>query len=202
VISKNIFSIPYISPFPKFRIALHHCDKLKRITSTGIRENCNAANMVYTIVVHLYAKEDQESIRKLSAKLVEASQVYSQDKETLSWFVMQDTVDPRKFTIVERYLQESVSLALSITKQLVDEARPHFEEFHQDIAVSSSDCLVKLKFMLTNMTVATIPPQQPLLEDFRSLCYAAVGCAYGSEEAGGTGYECACCWCALSPGCD
>ena len=66
--------------------------------------------MVYTIVVHLLAKEDQESISKLSAKLVEASQVYSKDKETLSWLVMQDTVDKRKFTIVERYLKESVSL--------------------------------------------------------------------------------------------
>lgn len=65
--------------------------------------------MVYTIVVHLYAKADEESISKLKAKLVEASQVYSKDKETLSWFVMQDTVDPRKFTIVERYQQESVS---------------------------------------------------------------------------------------------
>ncbi|EUC42570.1 hypothetical protein COCMIDRAFT_28808 [Bipolaris oryzae ATCC 44560] len=63
--------------------------------------------MVYTIVVHLVAKDDAESIRKLSAKLVEASQVYSQDKETLSWFVMQDTKDPRKFCIVERYAQES-----------------------------------------------------------------------------------------------
>ncbi|KAJ4367870.1 hypothetical protein N0V86_009709 [Didymella sp. IMI 355093] len=63
--------------------------------------------MVYTIIVHLYAKADEESISKLKAKLVEASQVYSKDKETLSWFVMQDTVDPRKFSIVERYLQES-----------------------------------------------------------------------------------------------
>jgi len=42
--------------------------------------------MVYTIVVHLYAKEDQESINKLAAKLQEASQVYSRDKETLSWY--------------------------------------------------------------------------------------------------------------------
>ncbi|KAF9701697.1 hypothetical protein EKO04_001034 [Ascochyta lentis] len=63
--------------------------------------------MVYTIIVHLYAKADEESISKLKAKLVEASQVYSKDKETLSWFVMQDTVDPRKFSIVERYQQES-----------------------------------------------------------------------------------------------
>jgi len=65
--------------------------------------------MVYTIVVHLVAKADQESIDKLAAKLKEASQVYSQDKETLSWFVMQDTADQRKFCIVERYLKESVS---------------------------------------------------------------------------------------------
>jgi len=66
--------------------------------------------MVYTIVVHLYAKADQESIDKLKAKLVEASGVYSKDKETLSWFVMQDTKDQRAFTIVERYEQESVSI--------------------------------------------------------------------------------------------
>lgn len=71
--------------------------------------------MVYTIIVHLYAKADEESISKLKAKLVEASQVYSQDKETLSWFVMQDTVDPRKFSIVERYLQESVRLKLRLS---------------------------------------------------------------------------------------
>ncbi|KAJ5698296.1 hypothetical protein N7462_000301 [Penicillium macrosclerotiorum] len=63
--------------------------------------------MVYTIVVHLRAKPDQESISKLHAKLLEASAVYSQDKETLSWFVMQSVHDPQDFTIVERYLQES-----------------------------------------------------------------------------------------------
>jgi quinol monooxygenase YgiN len=64
--------------------------------------------MVYTIVVHLYAKPEAEAISKLKAKLVEASQVYSKDKETLSWFVMQDIKDERAFTIVERYEQESV----------------------------------------------------------------------------------------------
>lgn len=68
--------------------------------------------MVYTIVVHLVSKDDPECIAKLSAKLVEASQVYSKDKETLSWFVMQDTKDKRKFCIVERYLKESVSQIL------------------------------------------------------------------------------------------
>lgn len=39
----------------------------------------------YTLVVHLYAKDDAEMIKKLTAKLQEASQVYSNDKECLSW---------------------------------------------------------------------------------------------------------------------
>lgn len=70
--------------------------------------------MVYTIVVHLYAKDSAEAISALSAKLVEASQVYSKDHETLSWFVMQDVHDKRKFTIVERYLKESVRSLLTL----------------------------------------------------------------------------------------
>lgn len=65
--------------------------------------------MVYTIVVHLYAKDDASCISKLKAKLAEASTVYSRDKETLGWYVMQDIGDSRAFTIVERYLRESVS---------------------------------------------------------------------------------------------
>jgi len=40
----------------------------------------------YTLVVHLVAKPDEESLKKLTAKLQEASQVYSNDKECLSWF--------------------------------------------------------------------------------------------------------------------
>jgi uncharacterized protein YaiI (UPF0178 family) len=72
--------------------------------------------MVYTIVVHLYAKDSAECISKLKAKLVEASQVYSQDRETLSWFVMQDTKDERAFTIVERYEKESVCIPLDISQ--------------------------------------------------------------------------------------
>jgi quinol monooxygenase YgiN len=66
--------------------------------------------MVYVITVHLYAKDDPEAIRKLKNKLIEASRVYSKDKETLSWFVSQSTSDPRAFTIVERYEKESVSI--------------------------------------------------------------------------------------------
>ncbi|KAK5134700.1 hypothetical protein LTR08_006215 [Meristemomyces frigidus] len=63
--------------------------------------------MVYTLVVHLYAKDDAEAIKKLTAKLQEASQVYSNDKECLSWLVMQSESDKRAFTIVERYAHKS-----------------------------------------------------------------------------------------------
>ncbi len=66
--------------------------------------------MVYTLTVHLRAKSDDPSIiQKLKNKLIEASRVYSKDKETVSWFVMQDAKDPRAFTIVERYENEGVS---------------------------------------------------------------------------------------------
>lgn len=46
-----------------------------------------ADNQAYTLVVHLYTKEGEENINKVKAKLQEASQVYSKDRETLSWYV-------------------------------------------------------------------------------------------------------------------
>lgn len=60
--------------------------------------------MVYTIIVHLEAKPDK--IEVLKAKLIEASRVYSNDKETISWFVSQSTSNPAQFSIVERYVNE------------------------------------------------------------------------------------------------
>ena len=63
--------------------------------------------MIYTLTVHLTAKSDPECIRKLKNKLVEASRVYSQDRETVSWLVMQSVSDQCEFTIVERYEKES-----------------------------------------------------------------------------------------------
>lgn len=66
--------------------------------------------MVYVITVHLHANDHPDSVDRIKAKLIEASRVYSKDKETLSWFVSQSTSDPRDFTIVERYEKESVSL--------------------------------------------------------------------------------------------
>ncbi len=66
--------------------------------------------MVYTITVHLYANEQPDSIERIKAKLIEAARVYRKDKETVDWLVMQDVHDPRAFTIVERFENESVSL--------------------------------------------------------------------------------------------
>ncbi|KAK8107711.1 uncharacterized protein PG998_009724 [Apiospora kogelbergensis] len=63
--------------------------------------------MVYTLTVHMYAKDDAECIEKLKLKLIEAARVYRNDKETVDWFVMQDVHDPRAFTVVERFEQES-----------------------------------------------------------------------------------------------
>lgn len=103
------------SLFPS--VSLTFCEpRLDPISHQHLTFNFNSRcalqfKMVYTIVVHLYAKAGEDNISKLSAKLIEASRVYSKDKETISWFVMQDTKDPRAFTIVERYEQESVSLA-------------------------------------------------------------------------------------------
>ena len=61
--------------------------------------------MVYTLVCHLEAKDD-ESIEKIKRKLIEAARVYRKDKETVDWLVMQDVHNPRKFSIVERFEQE------------------------------------------------------------------------------------------------
>jgi hypothetical protein len=42
--------------------------------------------------------------------LIEAARIYRKDKETIDWLVMQDVHDPRAFTIVERFENESASL--------------------------------------------------------------------------------------------
>lgn len=62
--------------------------------------------MVYTLVCHLEAKDD-ESIEKIKRKLIEAARVYRKDKETVDWLVMQIVHNPRKFSIVERFEQEA-----------------------------------------------------------------------------------------------
>ena len=66
--------------------------------------------MVYTLTVHLYANDKPDSIARLKAKLIEAARIYRKDKETVDWIVMQDVHDPRAFTIVERFENESVGI--------------------------------------------------------------------------------------------
>ncbi|KAH8593291.1 hypothetical protein B0O99DRAFT_627731 [Bisporella sp. PMI_857] len=63
--------------------------------------------MVYTLTVHLYANDKPESIDRIKAKLIEAARIYRKDKETIDWLVMQDVNDPRAFSIVERFENES-----------------------------------------------------------------------------------------------
>ena len=66
--------------------------------------------MVYTLTVHLYANAHPDSIPRIKAKLIEAARIYRKDKETIDWLVMQDVHDPRAFTIVERFENESVGV--------------------------------------------------------------------------------------------
>lgn len=76
--------------------------------------------MVFTIIVHLTVKS--EHVDKVKAKLIEASRTYAKDKGTIDWYVSQgktnvldapiyrsklDVNDPTKFSIVERYEQQS-----------------------------------------------------------------------------------------------
>ncbi|KAI9331449.1 hypothetical protein DFJ73DRAFT_857267 [Zopfochytrium polystomum] len=77
--------------------------------------------MVHTIVAKLHTKDDPVAIKKLSEKLVEASKVYLKDEGTISWYVMQDHVDKRSFTIVERYEKEA-SLKIHVSN-------PFYKEF-------------------------------------------------------------------------
>jgi len=133
---------------------------LTRPNSVDLLHLCFAllcsVKMVYTITVHLYAKDDPESIRKLRNKLIEASRIYSKDKETVSWLVMQDIKDARQFTIVERYEHESV--------------RDHMRSERPGSGNSPSSLDI-----LTTSPVAEpdLPSEQSILENFRSICVAS-----------------------------
>jgi hypothetical protein len=73
--------------------------------------------MVYTLVVHLYAKDDQECINKLIAKLQEASQVYTNDKECLGWYVL---FQPFCFRIPFSNVFEKVTKEEKSQEKLID----------------------------------------------------------------------------------
>jgi hypothetical protein len=78
-----------IEPSTSFTSSLELCtsNPINNTNQNSPQPQNSTAKMVYTLVVHLYAKDDAESISKLVAKLQEASQVYSNDKETLGWWV-------------------------------------------------------------------------------------------------------------------
>ncbi|GMF28154.1 unnamed protein product [Phytophthora lilii] len=75
--------------------------------------------MVFTVVVNLYAKDGKDVEEQLRAKLIEASQTYSKDAGVLGWHPMQNTSDSRKWTIVERYEQESNAAYKSFAGALI-----------------------------------------------------------------------------------
>ncbi|KAJ7292584.1 hypothetical protein C8J57DRAFT_1457020 [Mycena rebaudengoi] len=61
--------------------------------------------MVYCLIVHCKASSD-ENAEKIATRLQEVASIYRKDKETLSWLVHRDPKEPRKFAIVERYLNK------------------------------------------------------------------------------------------------
>ncbi|KAF8211820.1 hypothetical protein K438DRAFT_1808020 [Mycena galopus ATCC 62051] len=63
--------------------------------------------MVYTIIAHLYTQPGKEA--EMKNVLVEAARIFSKDKGTIAWFVMQDEKDPTAWATVERYENEGVS---------------------------------------------------------------------------------------------
>jgi len=70
--------------------------------------------------VHLQVK-DADAIPAMAEKLSSVAASYRKDEGTLAWFVHQDTKDPTKFSIVERY---SSVAALETHK-----ANPEFSAF-------------------------------------------------------------------------
>ncbi|KDN66874.1 hypothetical protein CSUB01_03905 [Colletotrichum sublineola] len=114
--------------------------------------------MVYTITVHLHANDNPDSVDRLKAKLIEASRVYSQDRETVSWFVMQDVHDPRSFTIVERFETEHI---LTLPPSLPLSART----FTYGISLTNQQSLQSQKYHLENPYWKTFDPYVvPLLD--------------------------------------
>jgi hypothetical protein len=77
---------------------------------------------------------------------------------------MQDTKDPRAFTIVERYAHESVSLL-------------HPPSHLHSIAASLE--IPTLIISLTKTTESKVPPREPILADFRQVRYPLVGQGHG-----------------------
>ncbi|POM79422.1 Antibiotic biosynthesis monooxygenase [Phytophthora palmivora] len=65
--------------------------------------------MALTIIVNLYAKDGVEE--QVRAKLAEGAKIFSNKEEGVqAWYPLQSTTDSRKWSIVERYDDESVRI--------------------------------------------------------------------------------------------
>lgn len=125
--------------------------------------------------------------------------MYRKDKETVDWIVMQDVKDPRAFTIVERFEQESVWTTFSIfecssytapREREVRERRKRkkkkrLEVEEGEMRRGGGERMKRGrrgKSEADEKTEPKVPPREPLLEDLRSICCAVVGGSYGFEE--------------------
>ncbi|ETK74424.1 hypothetical protein F441_11688 [Phytophthora nicotianae CJ01A1] len=63
--------------------------------------------MAFTIIVSLYAKDGKDVEEQVRTKLAEAAQTFSNEDGVLEYYPMQNANDSRKWTIVERYDDES-----------------------------------------------------------------------------------------------
>ncbi|POY76184.1 hypothetical protein BMF94_0907 [Rhodotorula taiwanensis] len=80
--------------------------------------------MVYTLVCHVLVKP--EHVEDMRAELRKATSIYSQDKETIGWHVMQHEDDPTKFAIVERFMHKDSSQEEHLSN-------PYWKEFNPTV---------------------------------------------------------------------
>ncbi|GAA5985832.1 hypothetical protein JCM11641_005314 [Rhodosporidiobolus odoratus] len=79
--------------------------------------------MVYTLICHVTTKP--EHVQDMKNELKKASEIYSEDKGTVGWHVMQDEKDETKFGIVERFEEES--------SQEVHLSNPYWKTFNPTV---------------------------------------------------------------------
>ncbi|KAJ7639470.1 hypothetical protein FB45DRAFT_905692 [Roridomyces roridus] len=74
--------------------------------------------MVYVVIANMYANEGADIEQQLRTKLPELARGFLEtEKGTLTWIPLQDTKDPRKWTIFERYENET-SFAAHATEEI------------------------------------------------------------------------------------
>jgi quinol monooxygenase YgiN len=66
--------------------------------------------MGVAVLVDLLAKETPGARNRVKAALDDAAAVYTKDPGTLEWLPIQDTSDERKFSVIEKFESNEVSL--------------------------------------------------------------------------------------------